>query len=223
MFKEESLPSSSGKHTRKFKIDIVLVGVLFFIAGVFLFKNLGNTYLNVDEAETALLAKSILKNGVPKGIDGKFRIQQNKASPFKDEKSKVWIFHPWLQFYVPALSYISFGKINTFTARFPFSLIGFLFVLFFYRSLKGRKRFEVFFVISALALLVFSIPFYLYARQCRYYVLNIFFSFGIFISYIKILESVLFHTFQSSSFLLELRHIFCDVRLCFFSHVYVSL
>ncbi len=164
--------------------------ILFVIAGIFTFKNLGNIYLNADEAETALLSKSILKEGVPVGKDGEFEIRQNKASPFKSEESKVWIFHPWLQFYVTAGTYALLTQVNTFTSRFGFALSGFLLIVIFFGFLSRQKEeFGDFFVLAAFALLVFSTPIYLYIRQCRYYALNLLFSFALFTAYLAMLKA----------------------------------
>jgi len=173
---------------KKSNFRSLVVCLLFLIACVFLFKNLGNMYLNVDEAETALLSKSVLKHGIPVGIDGNFAIQQNNISPYKSEASKIWIFHPWLQFYVTALSYAVFDRVDNFTSRFPFALSGLLTIVLFYAFLCRRKGFDWQFVVFALAVLVFSIPIYLYFRQCRYYALTCLFSFSFFALYIESLE-----------------------------------
>jgi len=173
---------------KKSNFRSLIVCLLFLIACVFLFKNLGNIYLNVDEAETALISKSVLKHGIPMGVDGDFAIQQNAMSPYKSEANKVWIFHPWLQFYVTALSYAVFDRVDNFTSRFPFALSGLFTIIIFYAFLCRRKEFDWQFRMFALAVIVFSIPFYLYSRQCRYYALTCLFSFSFFAFYLESME-----------------------------------
>ncbi len=152
-------------------------GLLIFcliISAFFAFANLGNVYLNTDEAETAVLARNVLKFGLPLADDGRNLVQQNQIAPYKSEENKVWIFHPWLQFYLAAASFLIFG-FGTAAARLPFALAGWAVIPVFYNFLK--KHFPDKFIVNvSLLLLTFSIPFYLYIRQGRYYSLVVLFT-----------------------------------------------
>ena len=98
--------------------------LLVFGASLFLFlANLGNQYLWQDEAQTALVSKTVLEHGVPRGYDGKnFFSQELKAEYGEDY---IWKWHPWLPFYVLAAFFKVFG-VGTFVARLPFALFGML-------------------------------------------------------------------------------------------------
>jgi hypothetical protein len=113
------------------------------------------------------------------------------------------VTHPWIQYYLTAASFLIFGQ-NTFAARFPFALAGWMSILlvyvFLWRLLGNRRT-----AFSAAVLLVFSVQFLLYARQCRYCALNMLLIVWLFWSFFKmksarecalfILASVcLFHT-----------------------------
>jgi hypothetical protein len=81
------------------------------------------------------------------------------------------VTHTWIQYYLAAGSFLLFGQ-NTFAARLPFAVAGWmsiLFVYFFVWRLTG-SRLAAF---TAAALLTFSVQFLLYARQCRYCALNL--------------------------------------------------
>ena len=146
-----------------------LVAILA-IAGLLLFTNLGNQYLWQDEAETALLAKSILAKGYPSAWDGKNLITQNAG--LDSNEGHVWTWSPWLQFYAAAFSFKLLGM-NAFAARLPFALVGLAAVVLFYFFTLRLGRNETLARISTL-LFVTSIPFLLHTRQARWYVLAVF-------------------------------------------------
>jgi len=58
--------------------------LLFLLcASLFLFlANLGNQYLWQDEAQTALISKTILRHGIPLGYDGKNYFSQDCGAEF---------------------------------------------------------------------------------------------------------------------------------------------
>jgi hypothetical protein len=147
-------------------------GLCFLIlaAIALIFKNLDDRYLWDDEAETALLAKNILKYGLPVALDGENLISQR--SGFDYGENYVWRMHPWLPMFITAGSFGMFG-VNTFTARLPFAILGVLCIpsiYFISRSLFQRRSIAL---LSAAFLLV-NVSFLLYSRQCRYYALSIF-------------------------------------------------
>jgi len=187
--------------------------ILTFCAAMFLFLcNLGNQYLWEDEAETALISKTVLQYGIPKGYDGKnFFSQEGWISYGKDY---IWALDPWLSYYLVAVFFKMFG-VSTFTARLPFSLFGVATVIltyFFARSLTGDKKIAG----VAASLLVLSVPFLILSRQCRYYSLVAFFSLLGLYGYITLLKgrksgSILFAV--SAILLFHCNHLFCATLL----------
>ncbi len=171
------------------------------IGAVLIFTNLGSDYLWEDEGDTAVLASNILKFGVPKAWDGAAFLDCDHGTRLN--RDLVMVTHPWVQYYLTAASFLIFGQ-NTFAARFPFALAGWLSILvvyfFLWRSIGSRLT-----AFSAAALLVLSVQFLLYARQCRYCALNMLLICWLFWSFFRmkstrdcvlfILASVfLFHT-----------------------------
>src|SRR5215470_5794462 len=75
----------------------------------------------VDEAETALLARSIRVYGIPEARVGSDLISQEIGREFGPDL--VWRWTPWLDKYVAAGSFALLGE-STFAARLPFALIG---------------------------------------------------------------------------------------------------
>jgi 4-amino-4-deoxy-L-arabinose transferase-like glycosyltransferase len=139
---------------------------------VLLFANLGSDYLWADEGDTAVLAASIVKYGIPKAWDGVTFTDSDKGARVNDEL--VMVSHPWVQYYFTAASFLVFGE-NTFAARFPFALAGWMTVLLVYalvrRITPGRCAAS-----SAALLTVLSVQFLLYSRQCRNYSLDMVFT-----------------------------------------------
>ena len=162
--------------------DFILI-LLCLLAAVILFTNLGNIYLWQDEAETAVLAKNTLKFGVPRAFDGENLI----TNIYEDScMYKGWKYAAWLQFYLVAMSFWLFGE-TTFAARIPFALFGVGSVVMCYllaqRLFKNRLLSRV-----SCAFMVFSGPFFLYMRQCRWYALTVFFTLWVLLSYLDLLE-----------------------------------
>src|SRR5438309_8489380 len=145
--------------------------LLAVVAFALIFTNLGSDYLWEDEGDTAALASNILKFGVPKAWDGVAFLDSDHGARLNN--NLVMVTHPWLQYYLTAGSFLVFGQ-NTFAARLPFALAGWMSILFVYffvwRITVSRVA-----AFSAAALLVLSVQFLLYARQCRYCALNMLF------------------------------------------------
>jgi hypothetical protein len=144
------------------------LAVVAVIGAVLIFTNLGSDYLWEDEGDTAALASNILKFGVPKAWDGAAFLDSDHGARLN--RDLVMVTHPWAQYYLTAASFLVFGQ-NTFAARFPFALASWMSILFVYFFLwrVTESRLTAF---SAGALLVLSVQFLLYARQCRYCALN---------------------------------------------------
>jgi len=155
--------------------------IIAFLGAVFIFTGLGRDYLWEDEGDTAALASNILKFGVPKAWDGAAFLDSDHGARLNSEL--VMVTHPWLQYYLTAASFLVFGE-NTFAARFPFAVFGWLSIPFAYFFIWRftHNRWAAF---TTAALLVFSVQFLLYARQCRYCALNLFLVCGVFWFFFK--------------------------------------
>jgi len=137
---------------------------LLALAALFIFSNLGSVYLWEDEAETALVAKTVVSNGIPKISDGMnyFYQEQGKRVGYGD----IWAWTPWLQFYVAAPC-VKFLGSREWALRVPFATAGFFSVILLFWI--SRKLFDRPTAIFATTLLITCVPFLLYVRQCRYY------------------------------------------------------
>src|SRR5580692_6477510 len=98
-------------------VYLALAAIVFFLA----FCNLDGRPFWGDEAETALLARNVLKFGVPRVDDGVNRILLH-GDKF-DARDGVWTWSPWLQDYITAGSFAIFGQ-TTWAGRAPFAFIG---------------------------------------------------------------------------------------------------
>lgn len=135
------------------------------VAALLVLVRLDQRLLWVDEAETALLGRSILVHGVPTAFDGINLISQEIGREYGPDY--VWHWTPWLEKYLAAASFAALGE-STLSARLPFALLGVLAVLSMYplaRALFGDRLVAV----LAMAFLALSVPFLLHVRQCRYY------------------------------------------------------
>ena len=159
--------------------------IVLIIAPVLFLGNLGNRYLWQDEAETALIGKTILQDGIPRGYDGKNFFSQEGQSSYG--QNYIWILDPWLPYYLVAASFKMLG-VNTFAARFPFALFGIasVFLTYFFVLLltKDRKTAGM-----ATVLLLVSVSFLLLCRQSRYYAPVAFFSLLSLYGYLMLLET----------------------------------
>jgi hypothetical protein len=146
--------------------------IIAVIGAAFIFTNLGAGYLWADEGDTAVLASNILKFGVPKAWDGVTFIDSDFGTRENDQL--VMVSSPWVQYYVTAASFLAFGQ-NTFAARFPFALAGWMSILLVYFIVwqVTTNRWAAF---SAAVLLILSVQFLLYSRQSRYYALSMLFT-----------------------------------------------
>jgi len=147
------------------RLTMVWMGIIVVSASLLLLCNLGNQRLWQDEAQTALISRTILGSGVPLGHDGRNSFSQELGAEFGPDRVYKW--HPWLSFYWLAAFFRVLG-FSTFTARLPFALLGVASAVLVYplgRTLFRRRRVGV----AAAMLLLGSVPFLLLAKQCRYY------------------------------------------------------
>jgi hypothetical protein len=123
-----------------------------------------------DEAETACLAKNVLKYGVPRAYDGINLVSQEAGHEFGP--NYLWRWSPWLQIYVAAAAF-RIGGFTTYAGRLPFALLGLASIFLVYKLVR-RNFDDRAWALAAAALLTCCVPFLLYARQCRYYSLGAF-------------------------------------------------
>ena len=158
-------PSSRPRRIRLLASYGLLLAFGFFL----LFYHLDGRLLWGDEAETATLARNVVRFGYPKTFDGLNHISLYGTST--DNIGNVWVWSPWLQQYVTAASFLVFGP-TTWAARAPFALIGWLCMPLLgwvvYRIYRQHRS-----ALAAMALLACSEIFILHARQCRYYSISV--------------------------------------------------
>lgn len=156
------------------------------LASVLCLANLGNHYLWDDEAQTALIAKTVLTHGVPLGFDGKNHFSQEMMSEYGP--NYVWRWHTWLPFYILAGFFRWLGE-STFVARLPFALAGIATVsatYFLARELWQNNRAAT----CAAIVLALNVPFLLLVRQCRYYSMTALFGTVMVIGYIRLMRGL---------------------------------
>jgi 4-amino-4-deoxy-L-arabinose transferase-like glycosyltransferase len=146
--------------------------LLVFAAVLFLlFFNLDGRPMWGDEAETAVLAKNVLRFGVPLTVDGVNTITLYGGG-VDANADQVWTWSPWLQQYLAAGSYAIFGA-TTWASRAPFALIAWFSV-----ALLAGVTHQIYrnhwITLSSVLLMGSSELFLLHARQARYYAVSVF-------------------------------------------------
>jgi hypothetical protein len=142
------------------------------LSAVLLLANLGNQYLWQDEAQTALIAGTILTEGIPHGTDGVNFFSQELGAEYGE--NHVWRWHTWLSFYLVSGSFALFGP-GTFSTRLPFALLGIGTVWLTYAAGVRLWR-DPRAAIAGAFLLTLCVPFLLLHRQGRWYAAASFFS-----------------------------------------------
>lgn len=155
--------ASSRWSSRAVAVGLVLLGSLLILP------NLGNRYLWEDEAETALLARNVLRFGLPVAFDGVHVISQECGTDYDGQY--LWRQTGWLPIYLAAASFRAFGE-GTLAARLPFALIGLLAPVSLYALARRCWARRAAALVAGLSLLL-SVPFLLHVRQARYYALVI--------------------------------------------------
>jgi 4-amino-4-deoxy-L-arabinose transferase-like glycosyltransferase len=151
--------------------DWISLGLLGALAALLLLGDLHEPYLWQDEAQTAVIARTVLEAGIPLGSDGRNFFSQEQGAEYAE--GYVWRWHTWLSFYAVAASFALLGE-TTFAARLPFALFGIATVLLGYGV--GRRLWESRDAALCVgALLTLSVPFLVLARQCRWYAMAAFF------------------------------------------------
>src|SRR5207237_1055052 len=142
------------------------------IASGLVFTNLCSDYLWAAEGDTAVLASNILKFGVPKAWDGVTFMDSDFGA--RENEQLVMVSSPWVQYYVTAASFLVFGQ-NTFAARFPFALAGWMSILLGY-FIVWQITINLCAGFSDDLLLVLAVHCLLCSRQSRYYALSMLFT-----------------------------------------------
>jgi 4-amino-4-deoxy-L-arabinose transferase-like glycosyltransferase len=153
------MPDDHARGPDRAVVLIVLLSLPLFVYG------LGSTYLWQDEAQTALLGRSVLRHGVPMVGTG-----TDSLSAHTGEDAGlhgIYFQISWLQAYVVATSFRLFGE-SSWAARVPFALAGWLCVpLVAWVVIRaGGTRHAA--RIAAL-LTATNIAFLICSRQARYY------------------------------------------------------
>jgi 4-amino-4-deoxy-L-arabinose transferase-like glycosyltransferase len=160
--------------------------LLIFIVSTFVFlPNLGRHFLWQDEAQTALISRSILANGIPYGHDDKNSFSQELGA--ENGKGGVYKWHPWIPFYIHAAFFQLFGQ-SDFAARLPDALFGIGTVLLCFWTVRSTGKGTRASLLAA-SVLILMVPFLLLSRQCRYYSMAAFFSMGCILTYFLFLQS----------------------------------
>ena len=137
------------------------------VAALLVLPDLGDGMLWQDEAQTALLAGTILEHGVPLGYDGTNHFSQELGKEYA--ANTVWRWHTWLSFYATAASFALLGK-TTFAARLPFALCGIATAALCCSVARRWWRDRAAGLAAGLACAL-SVPFLILSRQCRYHTL----------------------------------------------------
>jgi 4-amino-4-deoxy-L-arabinose transferase-like glycosyltransferase len=142
--------------------------VLCALAAALLLPDLGGPRLWADEGDTAVFARTILARGLPYAWDGRTFTDSDKGRRLDDRLLLVGT--PWLPYYLTAASFAALGE-TALAARLPFALCGIGCVALLYLLVQELTR-DRRAALAAALLLLGSVQFLLFARQCRHYAPN---------------------------------------------------
>lgn len=143
--------------------------VLVALSAVLLLARPGHPLLWEDEAETAVIARNLLEQGVPSPAGRGHLVTQTGGADSRLLGGRlVWIWHPWLQHLLVAGSFALFGE-GTAAARWPFLLVSAASLPLFFRWRLERAGPAA--ALAATAIYGLTPVFLLHGRQCRYYAL----------------------------------------------------
>jgi hypothetical protein len=92
------------------------LAIILALAAFLLLFHLDHRPFWQDEAETAGLARNVLKYGVPRSYDGVNIISQEQGREY--DQNFLWRWSPWLQIYIAAAGF-KIGGLTTYAGRFP--------------------------------------------------------------------------------------------------------
>ena len=143
------------------------LAAVLVLAAFLLFYNLGQRPFWQDEAETACLAKSVLKTGLPYAFDGLNVVSQEEEREFDKVGGYLWRWSPWIQIYLQATGF-AIGGLTAAAGRAPFAIAALIAVFWTYR-LVARHFGDRTWALMAATLLTLCVPYLLIGRQARYY------------------------------------------------------
>lgn len=158
----DRLPAADAFNRRDWPVAVILA-----VAAFLLFFHLGQRPFWQDEAETACLARNVLKTGLPYAWDGVNIISQEEAREFNPEGGRLWRWSPWIQIYLQAAGFLVGGQ-HTAAARAPFALAALLAIFWTYWLIRRHFGDRTWALLSA-TLLTLCVPYLLIGRQARYY------------------------------------------------------
>ena len=142
------------------KTHFALIFLILF-SFLLIFTGLDDTVLQVDEGADTFISTTILKYGYPKHSDG-----THYSMAEGDAFDGIFLYRTWAPYYLQSISLQLFGQ-NTFSARFPFAILGVFSIWSLYSfTLRWTNRKTIAFVASLL--LATSVPALLYFRTARY-------------------------------------------------------
>ncbi|MBN1342982.1 MAG: glycosyltransferase family 39 protein [Phycisphaerae bacterium] len=147
------------------RADRMMMAGLMILGAVLLLPNLGDRCLWQDEAECALVAKGVLRTGLPIAWDGRCFVTGAYGVELND--SFLWAWTPWAMHYLAALGMLILGP-TSLGARLPFALLGCVSIGLTYLVARRLLRDRWASCLSAVLLLT-SVQYMLLMRQCRYY------------------------------------------------------
>jgi hypothetical protein len=150
----------------------IFLGLVIAIGVFMLFANLCDRLLWQDEAEVALLARSITQHSVPVAWDGRNIDTQQSGTEFDD--NFIWRWSAWGTMYLAYIGTRIFGE-TPFGFRFHGALFGLLtLIAAYFTARRWMEKSGI--ALFSIAVLLFATPLVLYSRQCRYYSVISFFG-----------------------------------------------
>ncbi|MDP2750373.1 MAG: glycosyltransferase family 39 protein [Nanoarchaeota archaeon] len=183
--------------------------LLFLIASLLIFLNLGDRALSGDEYVAVRSPIYLLEHGYP--LDTDLVGQTQDVWLTKVGSNEVWRLNTWLREYLIAGSLKLFG-ITYFAYRFPFALFGLLTILLVY--IFANEIYSKKIALISSMLLSFNILFILHVRFAAYYSISIFFF---------TLSVYMFHRYlnEKKNYLaLSLILLFHSNLFCFFTTIF---
>jgi len=156
-----------------FQSNIFTIFIIVLLGGFLVFYDLDDRALWQDEAETACVSQTLSSdNLIPKGYDGLNYFSQQRGLEY--DENYTWKLHPWFQFYLTASSFF-FLEESTFSARFPFAVLGLATIIlsYFLSLLIWKDSKTAWFTVIFFCI---SVSFLMLTRQARYYAPVFFFS-----------------------------------------------
>lgn len=170
---------------KKYNLNYFVLFLILIVSILIFLPNLGRNFLWQDEAQTALISRSILTNGIPYGHDDKNSFSQELGA--ENGNGGIYKWHPWFPFYIHAACFQLLGQ-SDFAARLPDALFGIGTVLLCFWTVRSTGK-GIRASILASGILMLMVPFLLLSRQCRYYSMAAFFSVGCIWAYFLFLQS----------------------------------